>query len=44
MRGGPLMVWPGAPRRPRPKKVELLILDFDGVLTDNRVWVDQDGR
>ncbi|MBE3117820.1 MAG: acylneuraminate cytidylyltransferase [Candidatus Atribacteria bacterium] len=44
MRGGPLMVWPGAPRRPRPEKVELLILDFDGVLTDNRVWVDQDGR
>ena len=27
-----------------PEKVELLILDFDGVLTDNRVWVDQDGR
>ena len=44
MRGGPLMVWPGVPRRPRPEKVELLILDFDGVLTDNRVWVDQDGR
>jgi len=27
-----------------PKKVRLLVLDFDGVLTDNRVWVDQDGR
>jgi N-acylneuraminate cytidylyltransferase len=38
------MVWPGAPHRPRPEKVELLVLDFDGVLTDNRVWVDQDGR
>ena len=25
-------------------KIELLVLDFDGVLTDNRVWVDQDGR
>jgi N-acylneuraminate cytidylyltransferase len=24
--------------------VELLVLDFDGVLTDNRVWVDQEGR
>jgi len=24
--------------------VELLVLDFDGVLTDNRVLVDQDGR
>jgi YrbI family 3-deoxy-D-manno-octulosonate 8-phosphate phosphatase len=44
MRGGPLMVWPGKPRRPIPEKVELLVMDFDGVLTDNRVWVDQDGR
>ncbi len=38
------MVWPGTPRRPMPEKVSLLILDFDGVLTDNRVWVDGDGR
>ena len=30
--------------RPMPKKIELVICDFDGVLTDNRVWVDQDGR
>jgi len=44
MHGGPLMVWPGHPRRSKPEKVQLLILDFDGVLTDNRVWVDQDGR
>jgi YrbI family 3-deoxy-D-manno-octulosonate 8-phosphate phosphatase len=44
MRGGPLMVWPGKPRRPIPEKIELLVMDFDGVLTDNRVWVDQDGR
>jgi len=44
MHGGPLMVWPGAPRRTIPDKIGLLILDFDGVLTDNRVWVDQDGR
>ena len=22
----------------------ILFLDFDGVLTDNRVWTDQDGR
>jgi N-acylneuraminate cytidylyltransferase len=42
--GGLQMVWPGARRRPMPEKVELLVLDFDGVLTDNRVWVDQDGR
>jgi N-acylneuraminate cytidylyltransferase len=38
------MVWPGARRRPMPEKIELLVLDFDGVLTDNRVWTDQDGR
>jgi YrbI family 3-deoxy-D-manno-octulosonate 8-phosphate phosphatase len=38
------MVWPGKPRRTMPKKMRLLVLDFDGVLTDNRVWVDQDGR
>ncbi len=44
MRGGPLMVWPGAKRRPIPQEIQLLVLDFDGVLTDNRVWVDQDGR
>jgi N-acylneuraminate cytidylyltransferase len=38
------MVWPGIMRRPIPKEVKLIVLDFDGVLTDNRVWVDQDGR
>jgi N-acylneuraminate cytidylyltransferase len=27
-----------------PGKVDLIICDFDGVLTDNRVWVDRDGR
>jgi N-acylneuraminate cytidylyltransferase len=27
-----------------PAKIELLALDFDGVVTDNRVWTDQDGR
>ena len=26
------------------KQIQLLVLDFDGVLTDNRVWVDQEGR
>jgi len=44
MRAGPPMVWPGHPRRPMPAKIQLIVLDFDGVLTDNRVWVDQDGR
>jgi N-acylneuraminate cytidylyltransferase len=38
------MVTPGRVKRPRPEKVDLVISDFDGVITDNRVWVDQDGR
>ncbi len=37
-------VSPGKPPRPRPEKIDLLVLDFDGVVTDNRVWTDQDGR
>ncbi len=32
------------PRRPMPKKVELIVCDFDGVITDNRVWTDEDSR
>lgn len=31
-------------RRPMPKKIDLIVCDFDGVITDNRVWVDQDGN
>lgn len=38
------MVRPSQIKRPLPKKVQLLVLDFDGVLTDNRVWVDGQGR
>ena len=38
------MVTPGRVKRPMPEKIELIICDFDGVITDNRVWVDQDGR
>jgi YrbI family 3-deoxy-D-manno-octulosonate 8-phosphate phosphatase len=41
--GGLEMVWPGRAKRPMPQKIELLVLDFDGVLTDNRVWVSEDG-
>ena len=40
----PEMVWPRKPPRRMPETIRLLALDFDGVLTDNRVWVDQDGR
>jgi len=42
--GGLDFVSPGEPRRPMPEDIDLLVLDFDGVLTDNRVWTDQDGR
>ena len=38
------MVTPGRMKRPMPEKIDLVISDFDGVITDNRVWVDQDGR
>ncbi len=38
------IVWPGRRRRPMPQRVRLLALDFDGVLTDNRVWTDETGR
>jgi len=39
------MVTPdGRVRRSMPKKIELVMLDFDGVVTDNRVWTDQTGK
>jgi len=31
-------------RRAMPKKIELIVCDFDGVITDNKVWTDQDGN
>jgi YrbI family 3-deoxy-D-manno-octulosonate 8-phosphate phosphatase len=38
------MVFPGRKRRPLPQRVELVVMDFDGVLTDNRVWVGESGH
>ncbi len=38
------MVWPGRARRAMPEKVDLLVLDFDGVISDNRVWTDEQGH
>ena len=38
------IVTPGSRRRPLPERVELVVFDFDGVFTDNRVWVDESGR
>jgi N-acylneuraminate cytidylyltransferase len=40
----PEIVWPGQRKRPFPKKVSLLVMDFDGVMTDDRVWVDAEGN
>jgi YrbI family 3-deoxy-D-manno-octulosonate 8-phosphate phosphatase len=40
---GLAMVTPGRAKRLMPDKIELIICDFDGVITDNRVWVDEDG-
>jgi N-acylneuraminate cytidylyltransferase len=40
------MVTPGrafARKRPMPEKIDLVISDFDGVITDNRVFVNEDG-
>lgn len=38
------MVTPGRTRRPMPPTIKLVICDFDGVITDNRVWTDQHGN
>jgi YrbI family 3-deoxy-D-manno-octulosonate 8-phosphate phosphatase len=38
------LVYPGRQPRPLPAIVALLVMDFDGVLTDNRVWVDEEGH
>ena len=40
---GLAMVSPGGQPRPWPEKVSLVVFDFDGVMTDDRVWVNQDG-
>ena len=42
--GGLTFVDPANERRTLPYKVKLLVMDFDGVLTDNRVWVTQTGE
>ena len=42
--GGMEMVTPeNKSRRAMPKKIELIVCDFDGVITDNKVWTDQHG-
>ncbi len=38
------MVDPANARRKFPEKLSLVVMDFDGVLTDNRVWVNERGE
>jgi len=35
---------PAGSRRPFPDRIRLMVLDFDGVLTDDRVWVHENGE
>jgi N-acylneuraminate cytidylyltransferase len=42
--GGLDFISPGRCHRTIPDRIDLLAMDFDGVLTDNRVWVDENGR
>jgi N-acylneuraminate cytidylyltransferase len=43
--GGSLeMVIPSERKKGFPSKVSLVLLDFDGVMTDDRVWVDEQGH
>lgn len=37
------MVTPGNHRRPLPDPVKLVVFDFDGVMTDNRVFINEQG-
>jgi YrbI family 3-deoxy-D-manno-octulosonate 8-phosphate phosphatase len=41
---GLAMVDPGKRRHSMPAGTRLVVFDFDGVMTDNRVWVDETGR
>jgi N-acylneuraminate cytidylyltransferase len=38
------MISPGRARRPMPDHIDLIVSDFDGVITDNRVWTDETGK
>src|SRR5262249_15900270 len=38
------IVRPSVHRRPLPEGLGLIVFDFDGVMTDNRVWVGDEGR
>ncbi len=38
------LVTPGRKPRPMPDRIDLIVSDFDGVITDNRVWTDEFGH
>lgn len=38
------VVSPGRAHRSMPKTIKLIVTDFDGVLTDGRVWVNENGQ
>lgn len=42
--GGLDVVSPGKPRRSMPETVKMIICDFDGVVTDNLVLTDENGK
>jgi YrbI family 3-deoxy-D-manno-octulosonate 8-phosphate phosphatase len=37
------LVLPGRVARPMPDRIDMIVTDFDGVITDNRVWTDENG-
>lgn len=38
------MAYPGSNQHQWPDRISLVAFDFDGVFTDNRVWVDENGH
>jgi YrbI family 3-deoxy-D-manno-octulosonate 8-phosphate phosphatase len=39
-----MLARPPAPNRPLPTSLDLVVFDFDGVMTDDRVLIDETGR
>lgn len=37
-------VQPGRSKRVLPEQIDLVVFDFDGVFTDNRVWLNREGE
>jgi N-acylneuraminate cytidylyltransferase len=37
-------IQPGKTKRMLPEEIELVVFDFDGVFTDNRVWLNREGE